>query len=292
MKSESYSIKDLEVLSGIKAHTIRIWEKRYNLLNPNRTDTNIRFYTDEDLKRILNISLLTKSGYKISKVASWDKTKINKTIIEIDAGKISESNYIDRFLIAMINFDNVEFIKLLNKVLSGVEFEEAFLGIFFKLFERVGTYWQAGAIFPAQEHFVSNIFRQKLIAEIDRVYINNVKKSTMLFFLPENELHEIGLLFYSYLAQKAGYNVIYLGQDLPSDDLGKIQLKIEIDYIFTAFANPISKENLENYLVNLKDTFQQQKIFITGYQVQNHLPVLPRNFKVVKNFKEFRKFLG
>jgi len=292
MKETGYSIKDLEVLSGIKMHTIRIWEKRYNLLNPHRTDTNIRWYDDEDLKRLLNVSLLTKNGYKISKVADWDEDKIKNKVLSISESRTSVSDYIDRFMILMVEMNNNEFEKLLNEVLTQYDFEEAYFNIFFKLFERVGTYWQVGTIFPAQEHFVTSLFRQKLIAAIDKLESKNTRNATMLLYLHEEELHEMGLLFYSYLAKKSGYDIFYLGQSVPFPDLEKINILKQIDYVMTAFTNAISKDDLENYLVRLKEVFTKQKIFITGYQVDLNTPALPRNVKTVKDFREFRKYLG
>lgn len=292
MKPQGYSIKDLEVLSGIKAHTIRIWEKRYNLLVPYRTDTNIRFYSDEDLRRILNVSLLVKNGYKISKVSKWNEEEIKKLVLEVTGSKTSESDYIERLLIKMLNFDNISFNDLTNEIIAKFGLEEAVLKVFFVLFERIGTYWQVGSIFPAQEHYVTNIFRQKLIAETDKLDVRKTNGSTVLFFLPENEMHEMSLLFYSYLAQKMGYNVIYLGQFVPFEDLEKIQSHIKIDFVFTAFINSIPKVDLETYLKKLKNAFNQQKVFITGWQIQMNTPELPRNVKIVKDYREFKRFLN
>lgn len=292
MKTTGYSIKDLEVLSGVKMHTIRIWEKRYELLSPDRTDTNIRLYDDQDLKRLLNISLLTKNGYKISRVAQWSDEKIKDTIIKITTSKTSFSDYIDQFMFLMVELNTVGFEELLEKVLEEFSFEEVYFNIFFKLFERVGTYWQVGSVFPAQEHYVTNLFRQKLIAEIDKMGSSKPGKQTILFYLSENELHEMSLLFYSYLARKSGYNIFYLGQSVPFEDLEKISATKEIDYVFTAFVNSIPSDELENYLVRLRECFPKQKIFITGHQVQQNNPALPRNFKTVKDYREFRKYLG
>lgn len=292
MKPEGYSIKDLENLSGIKAHTIRIWEKRYSLLNPERTDTNIRFYTDDDLRRILNVSLLVKNGYKISKVASWDSDQIRDTIVEVAKVKDTEEGYIERLLLCMVHFDNIGFYTLLEEVISHYGLEEAITKVAFPLFERIGTFWQVGSIFPAQEHYVTHIMRQKVIAEIDKLGVTNTRGQTMLFFLPEKEMHELSLLFYSYLARKSGFNVVYLGQFVPFDDLKKLQLHIKVDFVFTAFINSFPLEQLENYLIDLKSLFQQQKIFITGWQVNHLNPALPRNMKTVKDYKEFKKYVG
>lgn len=292
MKTEGYSIKDLETLSGIKAHTIRIWEKRYDLLKPERTDTNIRYYTDDDLKRMLNVSLLVRNGYKISKVAAWKEDDIKQTVLDVAKTKKTEADYVDQLLLFMVNFDNVGFTALVNEIIEKYGIEEAMQNLFFALFERIGTFWQVGSIFPAQEHYVSNIIRQKMIAAIDAHGITNTKGKTILFYLREEELHELSLLFYSYLAVKSGYNVIYLGQFVPFADLEKLRNHVELDFIFTAFITPIQKEDLENYLEKLKELYQHQKVFITGWQVKEHAPKLPRNFKVVKDYRELKKYLG
>ncbi len=291
MKTAGYSIKDLEVLSGIKAHTIRIWEKRYNLLNPERTETNIRYYNDDDLRKILNVALLVKNGYKISKVSKWDEYKLRDSVLEVTRTKTSEGDYIDRLLLHMINFDNISFSRLTDEIMAALGFEDAVSKIFFDFFVKIGTYWQVGSVFPAQEHYVTHIIRQKLIAEIDKLGVDNERDASILFFLPEKEMHELSLLFYAYLARKMGYNVIYLGQFVPYEDLVKIQQMIKIDFVFTAFINSIPKEELEKYLADLKHLFAKQKVFITGWQLQIHEPELPRNVKIVKDYKEFKKYL-
>ena len=291
MKSEGYSIKDLEVLSGVKAHTIRIWEKRYHLLSPARTVTNIRFYNDADLRRILNVALLVNSGCKISKVAKWEESQLRQAVLEATEKKVTEPDYVERLILHMLNFDNIGFYHLVNEIVEKKGLEDAMVKVFFVLFERIGTYWQVGSIFPAQEHYVTSILRQKLIAETDKLGVDNTNGQTMLFFLPEGELHEMSLLFYAYLARKYGYNVIYLGQFVPFEDLAKLQAHLKIDYVFTAFINPLIKEDLENYLVRLKESFQHQKIFITGWQVKQLIPQLPRTVKVVKDYKEFKKYV-
>ena len=292
MKTEGYSIKDLETLSGIKAHTIRIWEKRYDLLKPERTDTNIRYYTDDDLKRMLNVALLVRNGYKISKVAAWQEDDIKQTVLDVAKTKKTEEGYVDQLLLFMVNFDNVGFAALVNEIITKYGLEEAMQNLFFALFERIGTFWQVGSIFPAQEHYITSFIRQKIITAIDEHGIINSKEKTILFYLPEEELHELSLLFYSYLAIKSGYNVIYLGQFVPFADLEKIRLHVKLDFIFTAFISPIQKEDLENYLGKLKELYQHQKVFITGWQIKEHAPKLPRNFKVVKDYREFKKYLG
>ncbi len=292
MKPEGYSIKDLEVLSGIKAHTIRIWEKRYNLLEPKRTDTNIRFYNDEDLRKILNVSLLVNNGFKISKISRLDHEEIKERVLSVTEVKSSESDYLDRLILMMLNFDTIGINRLTKEIIARLGLEVAVINVFFVLFQRIGTYWQVGSIFPAQEHFITNIFRQRLIAEIDKLEAVKSNGMTMLFFLPDHELHEMSLLFYSYLALKEGYHVVYLGQVVPSEDLVKIQLHLKVDYVFTAFINSIPKNTFEEYLIKINDIFQQQKIFITGWQIHVNNPELPPNFKIIKDHKEFKACLA
>jgi len=290
VKEQGYSIKDLEVLSGVKAHTIRIWEKRYNLLVPQRTETNIRYYTDEDLKRMLNVSMLVRNGFKISKVSKWDDKKIAENILNLTSENNTEADYIEQLILYMVNFDNINFYRLTNEIINKMGLEESVTKVFFNFFIRIGIYWQVGAVFPAQEHYVSTIFRQKLIAEIDKLGIVHSRPETILFFLPEKEMHEMSLLFYSYLAHKMGYRVIYLGQFVPQEDLNKIQEQVRIDFVFTAFINSITREDLESYLESVKEMFHDQKVFITGWQIQSHNPKLPRNVKIVKDYHDFKKF--
>ena len=292
MKETGYSIKDLEVLSGIKMHTIRIWEKRYKLLTPNRTETNIRWYDDDDLKRLLNVSMLIKNGYKISKVTSWDDNLIREKVLKLTENKSSESDYIDNFILLMVEMDNIGFEQLVDEVLLKYNIEKAFFDIFFRLFGKVGTYWQVGSIFPAQEHFVTSLLRQKLIAAIDGLDVKHRRKATMLFFTHEGELHEMSLLFYSFLAKKSGFDIFYLGQAVPFSDLEKISTLKAIDFVFTAFTNSIPKPELDDYLVRLKNCFPKQKIFVTGHQIQHNMPLLPRNVSSVKDYREFAKYMG
>ena len=292
MKAEGYSIRDLEVLSGVKAHTIRIWEKRYKLLVPARTDTNIRYYSDEDLRRILSVSLLVKNGYKILKVSRMNEEQIRTMVVSVNTKSIAEPDYIDRLIISMLNFDNAGFYNLATEIIEKKGIEDAISKVFFALFERIGTYWMVGSIFPAQEHFVTNILRQKLIAEIDKLGYESSRNATILFFLPDGELHEMSLLYYTLLARKMGYNVLYLGQYVPFSDLVKVAAHAKIEYVFTAFINGFPKEELEDYLIRLREVFDHQKIFITGWQIQQHVPKLPRLVKIVKDYSEFKKYFS
>lgn len=284
-----YSIKDLEVLSGVKAHTIRIWEKRYGLLTPQRTTTNIRYYTDDDLRKIINVSLLIRNGHKISRIAAWDSEKMRSTVMELEQTSMPDHECADQMISAIINFDLRTFDRLVSDYIDKNGLEEAFQRVFFKFMEKLGVYWHAGAIYPAQEHFVFNFLRQKIIAEINQLGIAGEYSRTILFFLPEKEMHEMSLLFYSYLARKKNLNVIYLGAMVPLDDLEKISASVHVDQVFTAFVNPLPVEELREYLKKLKMIFDGKEIFITGLQVQNLTAKEQQEFTVIQNYHDFLK---
>lgn len=288
MRERIYSIKDLEVMSGIKAHTIRIWEKRYNLLEPDRTDTNIRLYSDADLRKLLNVSFLVNRGYKISKVSTWDDEKISAEILKQQHENADITTYLERMTVYMVNFDGHSFTNITDEIIKRFGFDEAINKVFFPFFEKIGIFWQVGSIFPAQEHYISNLFRQKLIVEIDKLGTTPSDADIMLFYLHENEMHELSLLYYSYLARKKGYQVYYLGQNVPLEDLSRIGIIKSIKFVFTAFINSIETEELENYLVEINKLFDGRKILITGRQLDILKPKIPAGISTVKTYYDFQ----
>ena len=285
-----YSIKDLEHLSGIKAHTIRIWEKRYGLLDPDRTDTNIRSYSDNDVRRLLNVAMLVKSGYKISNVALYDEEKLRSEVIRINRSLTDPDKNIDQLLFLTVNLDSFGFEKLMNLIISQNGFRKTIEQVIFPFFVRIGILWQTGSIFTAHEHFVSNLIRNRFIRETGNFESNETSKS-VLFFLRENEWHELGLLYFNFLAAEAGLRCIYLGQSLPFEDLSNLLTanKSKYDFVCTSFIHAIEKPELDRYLANLSLIFNQNKILISGRQVAFHKPKLPSNVVVIKNSSDFIK---
>jgi MerR family transcriptional regulator, light-induced transcriptional regulator len=292
MRERIYSIKDLEVLSGIKAHTIRIWEKRYNLLEPDRTDTNIRMYSDNDLRRLLNIAFLVNHGFRISKVCEMDDAKIAHEIINLQQTTPDDETFLERMTVHMINFDGLSFTRLIKDVIEMYGFDEAVKRFFFPFFEKIGIFWQVGSIFPAQEHYISNLFRQKLIAEIDNLGPGTPDQEIMLFYLHEDEMHELSLLYYSYLARKKGFQIYYLGQNIPMDDLKRLGKMERIKYVFTVFINSIEAEELEKYLFDLREIFSNHKVLISGLQLKQHRPKIPSGFSIIESYKDFEKMVS
>lgn len=220
-----FSIKDLENLTGIKAHTIRIWEKRYAILEPMRTDTNIRYYGVESLQRLLNISTLHSFGYKISVISKFSHEKINELVADILSNKNMTGHTVNNFKLAMMNFDSRLFLDTYDSLLKKKPFRAIFYECFLPLLEEIGVLWQTGTITPAHEHFISNLIKQKIISNTEALPTveNNPEKRKYVLFLPLNEIHEIGLMFINYELLNNGHNTIYLGESVPVECLTDIK---------------------------------------------------------------------
>lgn len=282
----AYSIRDLEHLSGVKAHTIRIWEKRYGLLSPDRTDTNIRYYSDGDVRKILNVAMLIKNGYKISHIASFDESKIQVEVLRINRQSSDPNKYVDQLMMLTVNLDSLGFEQLLDSIIREMDFRKTMEEIVFPFFERIGVLWQAGSIFTAHEHFVSNLIRNRLIREAGK-FGNDDSERSVLFFLRENEWHELGLLYLNFLAAQAGFRCVYLGQSLPFDDLSNLLSAGKYDFICTSFVHAMEKPELEQYLSNLSLVFNRGRILVSGRQLGLNKPKLPSNVSVIKNSTDF-----
>lgn len=274
----SYSIKELENLSGIKAHTIRIWEKRYGIIKPARTDTNIRYYCDTDLKRLLNIAILNRHGMRISDISKLSDIEMTEKVINVSSDLSNAESNIENLIIAMVELDESKFDRILSRYIMHEGFENSVIKVVFPFFEKIGLLWQTGAINPAHEHFVSNLFRQKLMVAIDNIRVPDVKSSKkFILFLPEGEYHELSLLFYNYLIKKSGKLVYYLGSSVPFNDLVETSRMVSPDYLFTSITSSLNKEDIILYLNNLSKTFPTQKIFVTGLQIKENFTNLPSN---------------
>jgi DNA-binding transcriptional MerR regulator len=288
----SYSIKDLEKLSGIKAHTLRIWEKRYGLVEPKRTETNIRYYDDEDLKKILNTALLNRNGVKISQIAQLDRKEISIKVGALAGNSRENENIIDNLVIAMIELDEYKFEKILSNTIIQKGFEETIRNAIYPFFEKIGILWQTGAINPAQEHFMSNLIRQKLIVAIDGIAQKDINSANrFVLFLPEGELHEIGLLFYYYLIKKRGHKVVYLGQSVPFDDLVSVTHTKKCDYFFTSFSSTITGIDIIDYLQKLSTTFPEQKVLFSSFDTEAINNLKSKNIFRIKNTNDFIEFI-
>jgi MerR family transcriptional regulator, light-induced transcriptional regulator len=284
-----YSIKDLEKLTGVKAHTIRIWEKRYGIVKPNRTETNIRTYSNCDLKRLLNISILNKRGYKISNLANLSGEELNDRVMSLMADHHAYENQIENLVMAMIDMNEHRFEKTLSNSVIELGFEETLLRVVYPFFFKIGILWQTGAIGPGQEHFVSNLVRQKIIAAIDNIenkYPPNAK--LFILFLHEEEFHELGLLFYYYLIKKVGHRVIYLGQSTPISEVQKVAAIHDPDFLLTTFTNPIADSDIQDYFTLFSELFPQKGIYVTGLQLAEGVCRIPAGLKHITEPQQFK----
>jgi MerR family transcriptional regulator, light-induced transcriptional regulator len=288
--ASTYSIKDLEQLSGIKAHTLRIWEQRYNLLCPKRTDTNIRYYDDEDLKHILNVALLNDNGFKISKIAGMTADEIASEVVKLTNKNLTHDDQIHALTISMLEMDEDRFDKILSTNILKLGFEQTMLNVIYPFMSKIGVLWQTGSIHPAHEHFMTNLVRQKLIVAIDGQMSKGTGKKFLLY-LPENELHEISLLFGNYLIRQKGHKVIYLGQNTPFLDLKCVHDLHKPDYVMTIITTSPNSDNIQEYIYNLSNEFPDSEIIISGYQVIGQDLTFPDNVKCMNYIRNIKELL-
>lgn len=288
----SYSIKELEKLSGIKAHTIRIWEKRYDILKPDRTDTNIRYYSDSDLKRLLNIVILNRLGMKISKIANLSDGDMSEKVVELSSDSSSAQSSIENLIISMVELDEIKFNKTLSKYIMHEGFENAVVNVIFPFFEQIGILWQTGSINPVHEHFVSNLFRQKIMVAVDNIdTVDSKNADKVVMFLPEGEYHELALLFYYYLVKKSGKLVYYLGSSVPFNDIKQVVEMLAPKYLFASITSTLNLKGLNQYVNDLSAVCTNQKILITGLQIKENKLELPNNVLKISSPKDIVSIL-
>lgn len=286
-----YSIKELEKLSGIKAHTIRIWEKRYKVINPGRTDTNIRYYSDDDLKKIINISLLNSSGIKISKIADLTSEELVRKVSELSEAKSSADIHIDQLIVAMVDLDEENFEKILSGLIERYGFEKTIITIVYAFLQKIGVLWQTGNITPAQEHFISNLIRQKIIVAIDSLPLAPRNRPRVLLFLPEAELHELGLLFYYYLVKKAGFRTYYLGQMVPYKDVVALCQSHDPNILITAITSSPDTHSIQDYLNKLCKEQHTRTIIASGLILRKMAIKIPSNLHLFDTAGELKDLL-
>jgi DNA-binding transcriptional MerR regulator len=290
----TFSIKNLENLSGIKAHTLRIWEKRYNLLEPERTDTNIRRYSLESLKRLLNVTLLYNHGFKISKIASLNEDEIPELVRSIALKSNSEQVAINAFKLAMINFDYDLFDTNYNEILQHHDFKFVFLNVFMPLMRELGILWQTGAISPAHEHFITNLVKQKIHIQTEILQKNKLQRSDkpiFVIFLPENEIHELGVLYLNYLILSNGFRTIFLGQSLQTSSLETLYSYNSKFYFVSYLTVEPNKEEIMPFLKNFHSTLLENKdsrLLIFGpQQIEIDTDNLPPQIELFRSVESF-----
>ncbi len=287
----SFTIKDLENLSGIKAHTLRIWEQRYHFIKPGRTNTNIRYYSNDDLKAILNIALLNKNGYKISHIDKLSESEIREKLLSLNQQEAQQERVVNELVKQMIDLDTEGFESTLGTYIKEKGIEEAITQIIFSYLEKIGILWMTNHINPAQEHLVTNIIRQKLILGIDGTTLSKKPEKTVLLFLPESEYHEIGLLFMYYLLKNRGINVIYLGSNVPLNDVAFVEKIKKPDYLYCHITRPAGNFNFDKFLAGISEKFKETPCIISGRVAQSYQKKITPPILFKKSIEEVMDFV-
>lgn len=282
-----FSIKDVEALTGIKPHTLRIWEQRYGIPSPKRTATNIRFYDDEDIKMLLSVAMLNRQGHKISRLTRMTKEELDRLVMDLTLNVSDADIQVESLTRAMFSLDELAFEKILGTNILQYGLENTFLHLVFPFLLRVGVLWQTGSINPAYEHFITNLIRQKLFVAIDAQPKNlsaGVKK--FLLFLPAHEPHEIGLLFANYLIRSRGHHTSYLGPNLPMDDLVPVMSVYKADYILTVLTTAVTTQSPLAVANKLSGDFPNIQVLMAGSQLMQANIHLPRNVRILHSMSE------
>lgn len=286
---QQYHIKDIEHITGIKAHTIRIWEQRYQILTPERTDTNIRYYNDDDLVYLMNVAYLNSNGVKISKIAKYDKAFLMKQVAEISLQTNELSQIIDGLMLATIKLDESLLDSIIEAQIKSLGFEQAMIKIIYPFLENIGFLWLTGSIRPVHERYVSNFIRSQLILAIQELKQQPRKQLPIfLLFNAEKEMHEISLLFFHYLLGSRGLNSIYMGTNLPKEDALTIIEKYHPDYIVSVFTSFPPAKDINNYIKTFTQKYPDMRYIVSGHQTNE----LSRDaVKGVLKFNEINELL-
>jgi DNA-binding transcriptional MerR regulator len=279
-----YGIKDLEILTGIKAHTIRIWEKRYNLIAPGRTETQIRKYSDEELKDLLIVSLLYKNNVKISKIAEMNSSQRSSKMLEFTSSTIDEST--QELILSLIEMDEIRFKETIQNNIDKTGLEDTFSNLLVPFLDRLGIMYLVGTINPAQEHFISTLTRQKIISEIDKLPIPSKEEKPVLLYLPEHEWHELSLLFYQFILRKRGVSTLYFGQSLPYNSLIESIGIVQPKALLTSWLTSIEEQFIIDYFSQLKKDIGEIPIIAGGYQISTYYSKIEANVKQIKSLDD------
>jgi DNA-binding transcriptional MerR regulator len=292
----AYSIKDLEQLSGIKAHTIRIWEQRYNIIEPKRTNTNIRFYDDDQLKYLLNVALLTRHGHKISFISQLDEDAFQKEVEKLyeqtllrDPDVILDLDSND-LMVSMIDMNSEKFHRIYENSVRNNGFEKTITDLIYPFLEKVGILWTLDQINPAHEHFISCLIRQKIIAGID-LLPNPTGGKKFILFLPEGEFHEIGLLMANYILKKKGCTVYYMGQNLPDKDVERCIETVKPDSVLTFFVDPAVVSKAAHSIEKFTSYDPNVKILVAVRSTPEIEALKKKNVHFLHGMKDLDKYL-
>ena len=286
-----YSIKDMENLSGVKAHTIRIWEKRYGIIKPKRTETNIRYYTDEDLRHLLNVCLLYKNGTKISKIAQLSSEEIKERINDISGVSLSFEDQLDALLLFILELDAYNLGKVLDQYINQIGLERSMDEVIYPLMDKISFAWLTGSFQGVHESFVTQIIKSKIQAQIDGLDEKSNFSPKYLIYLREDEKQELSLLYLQYLLKKNKCKVINLGNDVAMVDVIAAIQKTNPDYVFSIFNEEVHVKSFQNYVNQICTNLSGGRFVLTGYQPNTQKIIWPENTSILKNLKDTITFI-
>ena len=289
---DSFTIKDLENITGIKAHTIRIWEQRYHFLKPKRTETNIRFYDNVELKKILAIALLNKFGFKISHLDKLNDKELTEKTLLLTQVEAQQARIVNELVECMIEVDLERLEAILDGYIQSKGIERTITQIIFPFMEKIGILWVTNHINPAQEHLVTNIIRQKLIVGIDSVVKEIKINKTVLLFLPEGEFHELGVLFVSYLLKCKGVSTIYLGANVPLRDVEYLVNLKKPSYIYSHLSSVGHSFNFDKFILAITKKFASTPIILSGLLTNTYEKKIPSQITFKKTLAEVMEFIA
>lgn len=264
---QNFTIRDIENLTGIKAHTLRIWEQRYNLFTPKRKESLHRIYDNEDLKQLLHISFLYNSGWKVSRIATLTQPEITDLVRQASVGNDNYKVFITQLIEAAIDFDEYAFVKVFDEIIARTGFETCIVEVCYPFLIKVGHLWSTNNVIPAQEHFSSYIIQNRIILETDKVSTQN-KKPEIVLFCPQGEFHELPLLFINYLLRKNNWSTIYLGKNVKLDELDPIIQLLGINNIYLHVLTNFTGFEIDDYLETVCRKYPDKRIIASGESVQ------------------------
>ena len=288
----AFTIKDLENITGIKAHTIRIWEQRYSFLNPQRTETNIRYYSNAELKTVLNIALLNKYGFKISHIDKLSEAEMQDKILALSQVQAQHERLVNDMINCMVDMNIEDFEAMLDNFIMSKGIEKAIIQIIFPFLERIGILWTTNHINPGQEHLVTNIIRQKLVVGIETCNPHTLNSKSVLLFLPEGEHHELGILFTYFLLKSRGTKVIYVGANVPLKDIEFIANFKKPSFLYTHLTSVAHNFNFEKFLIGAHNRMPDMQLVVSGALTQFYKKRVPPNVSLKKSLSDVIDYIS
>ncbi len=287
-----FTIKELEILSGIKAHTIRIWEQRYQFLKPSRTPTNIRIYSNDELKTLLTVALLNKYGYKISKIDSMPQEQRNLELLRLPEAEAQIEYLVNELIGCMVDLDTDRFESIVQQQIGLKGIVETVTHLLFRFLDKTGILWQTGRINPAHEHVVSSIIRQKLIAATEALPPALKKQPLLVLLLPEGAHHELGLLFVNYLLRQNSLPVIYVGANVPLNDTDYVVNMKKPHYLYMHLTSIPGRLNFQKYVHTISTNQAQTTVLLSGNISETILKDMPSNVRLLKSLGEVFSYIS